>query len=149
MKKLTIQLNQSYKSFKDEFNTTLEGDLTIILGVNGAGKSQIINIILGYDKINNANIQSKIKIDNIEIRKEDIDFRSFKENIGIAEITASTSQTFLESVNNAWIFYKDYKLDSLDNSIVQYADSCLEAKNILLQSFSEQEFYNSEIKEIG
>jgi ABC-type multidrug transport system ATPase subunit len=147
MKRLTIQLNQSYKSFLNDFNATLEGDLTILSGVNGAGKSQIINIILGYDKISNINIQSKIKINDVEIKKEDIDFRSFKENIAITEITVSTSQTFLESANNAWIFYKDYRLDPLNNNVAQYLDSFIEAKNILLQSFSEQEFNNFEIQE--
>jgi ABC-type Mn2+/Zn2+ transport system ATPase subunit len=146
MKKLTIQLNQSYRSFDNEFFATLEGDLTILSGVNGAGKSQIINIILGREKNTNAAIQSIIKIDDIELKKEDIDFRSFKENISITEITASTAQAFSESANNAWNFYQQCRFASHPH-IEQYLDSCLEAKNILLQSFSEQQFNNGEIQE--
>jgi predicted ATP-binding protein involved in virulence len=85
MKKLTIQLIQKYKSLENGFNTTLEGDLTILSGVNGAGKSQIIDIIY------NPGTYSMIKIDGIEIKREDIDFRSFKENINIEEITPSNA----------------------------------------------------------
>ncbi len=148
MKKLTIKLNQSYKSFVNEFHTTLEGNLIILSGVNGAGKSQIINIILGQDKANTPNetIQSTIKIDDIEIKKENIDFRSFKENISTIEIAESTAQAFAESANIAWNLYQQYSPNFI-SSFGPYLDSFFEAKKILLQCFSEQQFYNSQIQE--
>jgi ABC-type multidrug transport system ATPase subunit len=145
MKKLTIQLNQQYRSFENGFNTTLEGDLTILSGVNGAGKSQIINIILGHDKPYSAGISSIIKIDGIEIKKEDIDFRSFKENINIAEITLSNAQAFSSSVETIWSFYQQSRLNIDTNN--GFLDSCLEAKNILLQHFSEEQFNQGIINE--
>jgi ABC-type multidrug transport system ATPase subunit len=146
VKKLTIQLNKTYKSFENGFHTTLEGDLTILSGLNGAGKSQIINIILGYEKNTKTSIQSIIKIDNIEIKRENIDFRSFKENIGITELTTSTSQIFLDSANNAWNIYQNYRLTP-HVDIEEYSDSCLEAQNILLKSFSQEDFDTLKIKE--
>jgi ABC-type cobalamin/Fe3+-siderophores transport system ATPase subunit len=143
MKKLTVQLNQLYKSFENGFQTTLEGDLVILSGVNGSGKSQIINIISGFDQ----NIASVIKINGIEIRKEDVDFRSFKENIGISEITELSTGTNFDSANNAWICYKSYGLNASDPIVSQFSESCAEAKKILLQKFSEQELCVSGIKE--
>jgi ATPase subunit of ABC transporter with duplicated ATPase domains len=143
MKKLTIQLNQSYKSFDNGFQTTLEGDLVILSGVNGSGKSQMTNIIYGFDQ----NIASVIKINGIEIKKEDIDFRSFKENIGISEITELSTGTNFDSANNAWVCYRDYGLNSSDPRVGGFSESCAEAKKILLQNFSEHEFCSSGIKE--
>lgn len=143
MKKLTVQLNQLYKSFENGFQTTLEGDLVILSGVNGSGKSQITNIISGFDQ----NIASVIKINGIEIRKEDVDFRSFKENIGISEITELSTGTNFDSANNAWVCYKNHGLNASNPSVSQFSESCAEAKKILLQNFSEQEFCVSGIKE--
>lgn len=147
MSKLEIQLNQIYKSFENGFITTLEGKLVILSGVNGAGKSQLMSTILGFDKNTNQNISSSIKIDGIELKKEEIDFRSFKENIGINEITTSTSQTFLSSTEQAWSYYINYRLNHIDPSLIQYSDSCIEAKKIMLNNFSIDEFNSGQINE--
>ncbi|MDR1832510.1 MAG: ABC transporter ATP-binding protein, partial [Fusobacteriaceae bacterium] len=58
MKKISITLNQDYKSFKNGFHQELEGDLIILSGVNGSGKSQLMNIIYGFqnDSVINRNI---------------------------------------------------------------------------------------------
>lgn len=45
MKKLSVLLNQQYRSFDAGFSCNLEGDLIILSGVNGSGKSQLIDII--------------------------------------------------------------------------------------------------------
>ena len=45
MKKISLQLNQDYKSFQNGFNATFEGNLIILSGINGSGKSQLMNII--------------------------------------------------------------------------------------------------------
>lgn len=147
MSKLEIQLNQIYKSFEDGFITTLEGKLVILSGVNGAGKSQLMSTILGFDKNINQNISSNIKIDNINLNKEEIDFRSFKENIGINEITISTSQTFLSSTEQAWNYYKRFRLNHTNSELIQYTDSCIEAKKILLNNFPVNEFDDGQINE--
>jgi ABC-type cobalamin/Fe3+-siderophores transport system ATPase subunit len=140
MKKLTIQLIQKYKSLEKGFNTTLEGDLTILSGVNGAGKSQIIDIIYS------PGTYSMIKIDDIEIKREDIDFRSFKENINIEEITPSNAQAFSNSATTIWSFYQQSRLIDTSQSH-GFSDSCREAKNILLQHFSEEQFNQGSINE--
>ncbi|KAA6331932.1 hypothetical protein EZS27_019507 [termite gut metagenome] len=94
MKKLNIKLNQAYKLFKNGFEQELEGDLVILSGVNGSGKSQFINMLnMITDKvpadIRNQNdlakykINVSIKIDSIEITNIDIAKRTFKDNINI------------------------------------------------------------------
>jgi len=148
MKKLSILLNQNYKSFKTGFQYTFEGELVILSGVNGAGKSQIIDIIRqnNHNSNNsNININSTIQIDNQNLNKNQIEYRSFKENITIPEITQSTSQTFISSLVNALSFYKNYKLNP--NNQPNYSDSCIKAKNILLKKYTEEEFNSGKIKD--
>jgi AAA15 family ATPase/GTPase len=147
MKTLRFQLNQEYKSFDSSFQANLEGNLIILSGVNGSGKSQIASIILGVDTSSNTGINSSVNIDNVAINRQDIDFRSFKDNISIQEITLSTPQTFVDSVNNAWGYYTSNRLNVSDPSAAQFPESCLEAKKIILDSFSEQEFYNGVVPE--
>ena len=151
MSKLEIYLNDTHKSFEKGFATTLEGKLVILSGVNGAGKSQLMSIIRGIytNPIQNTiqNISSNIKIDDIILKKEEIDFRSFKENISISEITPSTSQTFLQSTNQAWHNYQRHLLNPVNQELSNFSDSCIEAKNILVKNFSESEFNNRSIKE--
>jgi ABC-type branched-subunit amino acid transport system ATPase component len=147
MKTLRFQLNQEYKSFDSGFQANLEGNLIILSGVNGSGKSQIATIISGIDNISNAIINSSVNLDTAEIKRQDIDYRSFKENISIPEITTATPQVFIDSANNAWSYYLNYKLDISNPNLGQFSDSCLKAKEIILESFSEQEFYNNSISE--
>jgi Fe-S cluster assembly ATPase SufC len=107
MKTLTFQLNQEYKSFDSGFQASLEGNLIILSGVNGSGKSQIATTILGIDNTNNTIVNSSVHLDTIEIKRQDVDFRSFKENISIPEITAATPQVFIDSASNAWSNYSN------------------------------------------
>src|SRR3972149_7065453 len=44
-KKLSLQLTQDYRSFSSGFSFDFTGNLIILSGVNGSGKSQLIDII--------------------------------------------------------------------------------------------------------
>ena len=115
MKKISIKLNKEFKSFQNGFTYNFGGDLIILSGINGSGKSQLLNIILGQEGNNSQNkISSIITIDDVIIEIKDIDYRSFKENIGISEITASTSQSFINSSQNAWKSYTRDRLNPLE-----------------------------------
>ena len=48
MKKLTIKLNEIYKSFDPGFVQDFSGDLVITSGINGSGKTHLMEIIRGY-----------------------------------------------------------------------------------------------------
>jgi ATPase subunit of ABC transporter with duplicated ATPase domains len=145
MKKLSLQLNQQYKSFESGSSYTFDGDLIILSGVNGTGKSQLLNTLFGFDRLTGQYVSSSKSIDGSEINFTDIDLRSFRENISIAEITASTSQSFLTTRDSAWASYANYRLDPQNGSNSQFQDSCVEAKRILLQRFDETTFNQGEI----
>jgi ABC-type branched-subunit amino acid transport system ATPase component len=147
MKKIELQLNQDYKSFEKGFVTILEGDLIILSGVNGAGKSQLMTLIYGTNRITNTFISSNIKINGTTLRQDEIDFRSFKENISINEIVESSSNTFLSSAENAWQNYYNHGLNVSNPSLNNFIDSSIEAKKIILSKFSEQEFNDRNIKD--
>lgn len=141
MAKIEIKLNNDYKSFKNNFSATLQGDLIIVSGINGAGKSQLLNIISGVGK-NGEFISAEVLIDDYKLKPSEIDYRSFKENIGIAEITNSTSQVFLWSIDRVWDYYSRMRLNPQNQELLLYKDSSVEAKEILLNNFSEQKFNN-------
>lgn len=145
MNKLSLQLNQQYKSFESGFVYTFEGDLIIMSGVNGTGKSQLLSMIFGFDRITGQIISSVNSIDGNQIKPIDIDFRSFKENVSIPEITNSNSQSFISTRNSAWTSYLNYRLDPQNQQNAPYQDSCAEAKSILLQRFDEATFNQGQI----
>lgn len=149
MKRIELQLKQDYKSFENGFVTTLEGDLIILSGVNGAGKSQLMNIILRNDKNAVKGILCDINIGGISLKREDIDFRSFKENIGINEITASSSQILFNSADEAWKNYNGSAQYTriTDESALLYSDSILEAKDIIVNIYSIEKYNNKSIRE--
>ncbi|NQU68711.1 MAG: ATP-binding protein [Candidatus Marinimicrobia bacterium] len=138
MKELTIQLNQKYKSFENGFQTRIEGELIILSGVNGAGKSQIINIIKGQEsiadeqqpgRVKREKISSSIKIDNTVITSNYIEYRSFKENINIPEVVKSTSAVANSAVQQAYKLFKQGKLSPEKSP--SFASSCILANKIL------------------
>lgn len=140
MKKIIIKLNQDYKSFENGFSYTFEGDLIILSGINGTGKSQLLNIILGQEgKNSQEKISSEVLINIDAINIHDIDYRSFKENIAIEEITASTSQSFISSAQNAWNSYRKNRLNPLDQRNIEHSESVLKARELLLENFSQEQ----------
>ncbi|MEN7552017.1 AAA family ATPase [Rapidithrix thailandica] len=146
MNKLSIKLNQKYKSFNSGFQYEFEGNLILLSGVNGAGKSQILSIIYGQEAKNqNSQIGSEIMLNGNKLSTNDIEFRSFRENISIPEITASNSQALTSSGNQAWQKYQQNLLNPLDRGNLQFYDSCVKAKNILLEKYSEEEFRQKSI----
>ncbi len=97
MNKLNIKLNQDYKQFKSGYDINLNGNLIIISGVNGSGKSQLMDIINGSQSIqpgtnhfdlNKYRIDSSESINNICLNSEEIFRRLFKDK-DIKEIYGS------------------------------------------------------------
>ena len=77
MKKIEIQLNQEYRSFSDGFKTILEGDLVILSGINGSGKTQLFDIIRGFQRESRVEkINRSVQIDRVSITEDQIVHRS-------------------------------------------------------------------------
>ena len=146
MKKLSIQLNQNYKSFENKFKVSLDGDLIILSGVNGSGKSQLIDIIRQqWISGQNKNIEAIIKIDGTEINKKDILFRSFKEAINITEIQRVGVQSIKGHKDQIWNAYNNYQLDPNRKELEQFQESSIKARKILIDKFGEEKFKNNQI----
>ncbi|WBL43019.1 AAA family ATPase [Algoriphagus halophytocola] len=156
MSELKIKLNSKYKSFETGFTTLLNGDLIILSGINGAGKSQLLDIINGSSQRDIQDIAGMsdgqfiqidrtMKLNGEEILTSNIEHLSFKNNILIPEVSKYSIYNTGQSVDNAYNQYKNGNLDPIRN--VNYSNSCNRAISILEKeygeykpNFTEQEF---------
>lgn len=146
MKKLSIKLNQKYRSFESGFAGEFEGDLIIFSGVNGSGKSQLISIISQRDDHNKKqSIAATIILDQVPVIRDEIIRRSFKDNVSVPELTHAGTETIANHKNNAWNAYYNYLLNHNDQNLWDYNKSCKRAKNILIEKYGEQKFNNKQI----
>ena len=112
MKSLSINLTQDYKSFKNGFVVELRGNLIILSGVNGSGKSQLIDIIAQRESHGNKKaISATVKLDAGQISRNDVLRRTFKENVNVPELTHAGTETITSHKNNAWNAYNNYFLN--------------------------------------
>ena len=115
MKKLKVEIIEEYKTYNANTVYELEGDLIILSGVNGSGKSQLLKIISKYgnEPINRNVIQ--ITNENQNIKLEEIVLLSFKDNINIGNVFGNFSVDYHRNyATKAWEFYtKNIKFDSL------------------------------------
>ena len=132
---IQLKLNEKYKSFDANFETEFEGNLIILSGVNGSGKSQLINIIYGENGVDaNSGMARKdlnrtIVIDGNQINWKNIELRSFKDNISLPEIIKSSSHSFNTAVDQAYNEYKKNGLNHLYNA--HFSSSIEKAQKIL------------------
>ena len=143
MTKISITLNQDYKSFKSGFTSELNGKLIILSGINGSGKSQLINILKGSEQVEAENgipyeirhleIKRKVNIDGKLLMPKKVEFRSFKDNINLPEVTKSTSAISTQAVDQAYLRFTQGNLDPA--RLPSYASSCIQANLILERKF--------------
>ncbi|GHU59699.1 hypothetical protein AGMMS49975_27560 [Clostridia bacterium] len=118
MSKVTIKLNENYALFRNGYSTELDGELIILSGINGVGKSQFTDIVAGeavsYGLNRGQNgsnklvtkIKSMIKIDGDIIDPVFISKRTFKDNIFTSDIVRTEIKPFTDSKEKAWKIYK-------------------------------------------
>lgn len=108
MKKLEIQIHDQYKSYKKDTTYELEGDLIILSGVNGSGKSQLLKIIAknGNEVVNRSILQTA---DNgVTSSLENILLLSFRDNINFGKDFGQFSVSFQQNnMTHAWNFYNN------------------------------------------
>ncbi len=148
MSTLTVTLNNNYKSFSKGFNFEFNGNLIILSGVNGSGKSHLIDVIHG--QIGNSikhPLNNTIVLDEVSLSASDVIYRSFKENVSIPELTASKIDTQINSRNQAWVHYSKSSLDYKHPECIKFSRSCIQAKKILIDEFGEEQFNKKAISE--
>lgn len=134
MKQLEIELLQDYKQFKKEFKQTLKGNLIILSGVNGSGKTQLADILsmnstdFPSNEIAKNKINSIISINKEKLKYTDVYRRSFKDNIKIQNIELPEPKNKLWHKEQAWICYSNY--NNWENNFKDYR----KAKGIIQES---------------
>lgn len=102
MTKIEIELSEKYKSFNPSFSCSLEGDLIILTGVNGSGKSQFLEII----KQNKSRKNVKINLNGQSVSENQIALKSFKELINLARFADSIPSIRARTIETACNVYK-------------------------------------------
>ncbi len=147
-KNLKINLPELYKSFDAGFEANLIGDLIILSGLNGSGKTQIVDIIRGYkNQDQNQKINRKILIDNVNINIEEIVHKSFRDYSNISNITPSNVSSALSVKDTLWTWYQHHFLSYENGSINGHRRVARDAKNLLEQKFGPEKFRNKSISE--
>lgn len=105
MKKIEINILEQYKSFRKNTKYALEGDLIILSGVNGSGKSQLLNIIANNHKEKITRTISQIQDDGKSKVEKILSF-SFRDNINLGNDFGAFSVTYKKNnAEQAWKFY--------------------------------------------
>ena len=108
---LNLRLNADYKSFDANFNYHLSGALIVISGVNGSGKSQLLEIIRqARDQQGVSLVNANITLDGKSISDKDCAFRSFKENISIPNFKYPGPDLIKHGKNKIWTLYSNNQL---------------------------------------
>src|SRR3989339_118397 len=146
LKTLVVQLNQDYKSFKNGFNYSFNGDLIILSGVNGSGKSQLVDIVSQREGYGSKKpIAATITLDDKQITLNDVLRRSFKENVNVPELTHAGTETVRSHKDQVWNAYNSYRLNYTNENLWDYKKSCEKSKKILIEKFGEEKFNSGRI----
>ena len=122
MKEIYIKFNQKYKSYNLNSTYRLEGDLIVISGVNGSGKSQLLKAIANPE---NGNINRELKIieSDKELNSENVLLLSFRDNINIGSGFGQYNINFRNStIDSAYSFYQSniFHIDSNSNKMERF-----------------------------
>lgn len=154
-KELTLKLNKGYKQFKTGFECNFKGNLIILSGVNGSGKTQLIDILskesdiynplekgISVEEWRNRYGMATVSINNQELTVAHISKRSFKENIKIENITEPNLRNKSWYKEEAWRYY---------SYIINWNDSYFKKskafvqKIVLENGFKKRNEYSNEV----
>lgn len=107
MKTLKINILDSYKLYLEKTTYQLQGDLIVLSGVNGSGKSQLLRIIAKAGKEPVQRTVTQLQ-DEDEVPLEDILLLSFRDNINLGQDFGPFSVTYrTDFAKSACDFYEN------------------------------------------
>lgn len=113
MKKLTVNVLDEFKIYKKIRQYDLEGDLIILSGINGSGKSQLLQIIANDSRKKASRSVLQTMDDGEVVSIEEILLLSFRDNINLGEDFGLYSVTHRNaSLAATWNFYKNFIRES-------------------------------------
>lgn len=136
MKKLDISIVEPYKAYKGDTSYSLEGDLIVISGINGSGKSQLLQIIAKNSKEKILRNIVQTQDSGVSLHLEDILLLSFRDNVNLGEDFGHFSVTYKENyATDAWEYYEKNIMHCHNNSFIddkrtkKYKDGTLAFNN--------------------
>ena len=106
MKKLDIEILETYKLYEKGTSYSLDGDLIVLSGINGSGKSQLLQIIANNSNENISRNIVQIQNDENSAHLEDILLLSFRDNINLGRDFGQFSVTYKKNfAANVWDYY--------------------------------------------
>lgn len=115
MKTLEINILDSYKLYLKGTSYQLQGDLIVLSGINGSGKSQLLRIIAkaGKEPIQRMIMQSQ---GGAAVPLEDTLLLSFRDNINLGADFGTFSVNYkADHAEKAWKFYKNSIMHARNN----------------------------------
>lgn len=132
MKQLDIKLLESYKLYKKDAAYHLEGDLMILSGVNGSGKSQLLRIAARSGTRQIRRTITQTRDDGTAVPLEKIMLLSFRDNINLGEDFGHFSVNYREAASKkAWDFYVS-EIRHTDNRLVDSSRTRRFAEGLLM-----------------
>lgn len=137
MKKLEIQLQEKFRSFKKDFSLELMGDLIIISGVNGSGKSQLASIIKKQDSNKGAQdqINAVILLDGVPLESKHVLRKNLEDSFNIENISASQPNQLQNATNQFWNRYSRVKTNLARPEIAGFLNSYNDGLAILRSEY--------------
>lgn len=108
MKKLEIKITEDYKLYKKGAGYSVDGDLIVVSGINGSGKSQLLRLIAKSDKerISRTVVQTQDGGETAPL--ENILLISFRDNIDLGKEFGQFSVTYKKNyATKAWEYYSN------------------------------------------
>lgn len=108
MKRLELNILEPYKLYRGNTGYHMEGDLIILSGVNGSGKSQLLQIIAKSENVQTKRAVKQIQGDTAS-DLENILLLSFRDNINLGTDFGQFSVTYRTSyADSAWSYYQSH-----------------------------------------
>ena len=138
---LSVELNKQFKSLTAGTKFKLDGDLIVISGVNGSGKSHLADVLKGNLRENAQTFISRnLELDDVAIPAGNVLIRFFGDTMNTRETQSSNSSNLTNDKNQIWNSYIATKLDPTHLSNIGFLHSAAESKEFLVQTFGVELF---------
>lgn len=143
MSHIKISLNQLFRSFPTGFKTDISGELIILSGINGSGKSQLLQIISGKSiNVAGQKIEPKrvVNVDGINISPNNTLYKSLKETFNVGEFAHFGPQNATSSAKQFVAHYRNNRLNLSDPALRGYQVCCQLARKAITDKYGQDDF---------